>query len=56
MEIIAVGLFFTDSDALTVLPDVASFASDAMRTIINLAIDATNAVKDPVILFVFKFL
>jgi hypothetical protein len=56
MKVIFVGLFLVDAKAFAMLPDIAPFAGHAVRPIVDLAVDAANAVKNPVFLLLFKLL
>jgi formate-dependent phosphoribosylglycinamide formyltransferase (GAR transformylase) len=50
VEVFSVSVRLLDTQTFTVLPDVASLTSHAVRAIIHLPIDTTHTVKDPVVL------
>jgi hypothetical protein len=54
VEVVAFSGFLADTHAVTVLPDIALLAGDAMRPIVNLPVRAADAVKNPVFFFLSK--
>ena len=56
MEVLPLRLVCADADALAMLPYVASFASNAVLTVVDTTIKTTRAIKDPVFLFRFEIL
>lgn len=56
MEIFLLSILFGNIKAFAVLPDVTSLAGNAMCPIIDLPIDAADAVKYPVVFLVLQLL
>jgi hypothetical protein len=56
VEVLLFGFCLLDSQTFAVLPDVALFACHTMGAVIDLAVDTTDTVKYPVVLFFLELL
>jgi hypothetical protein len=56
VEILLVRFLFVNAQAFTVLPGVAPLARDAVCSVVNLAVNPTGAIKDPVVFLLLQLL
>jgi hypothetical protein len=54
VEVVLFGLLLLDIQTFAVLPDVAPLAGHAMGAVVDLAVKPTDAVENPVVLFLFN--
>jgi hypothetical protein len=47
VEVLPLDIFLLDTEAFTVLPDIAPLAGNTVRTVVNLAVQAAQAVSHP---------